>query len=299
MNIQPECYPCILRQVNEAAQKVGLQEDAQHEIMHSTMQYLLESPPDISPPEVGQAIHRLVREYSGNPDPYHREKAAHNDQLLTLLPAIKSNVIRADDPLRMAVVYSIAGNVIDFGTATGPIDVEHELAQALSTSFSIDHYDLFRDSLRQAKTLLILGDNAGEIVLDRLLVETILDQYQVEITYVVRGYPVLNDVTVTDARQVGLHRVATILSNGSDAPATIMTEVSDPVREQMNTADLIIVKGQGNFESLSEISRPIYFFFKIKCQTVACFIDAPMNSYVLGLNHRVHDRKEQYEYYAT
>jgi len=299
MKIQPACYSCILRQVIEASQKADLSQERQYEIMHKTMDHLLNVSRETSPPEVGQCIHRMVRNISGNPDPYHDNKVNHNQQLLGLLPSIKQEIARSEDPLRTAITYSIAGNVIDFGTSDGSFDIRHELDRALQNSFCIDHYEQFKIRLEQSKTVLILGDNAGEIVLDRVLVEIISGLYDTEITYVVRGNPVLNDVTTEDAAMVGMDRYAKILSNGSDAPATIFSQLTREVQTRLNTADIVIAKGQGNFESMSDLPQDIYFFFKVKCPVVADYINAEPDSYVLGYNDEMFNRSATNEYAAV
>jgi len=283
MKIQPECYPCALSQVLEAARRVNLDTDIEYELLRNTMEQILNISPETTMPEVGQLFHRMVREHSDNQDPYRREKVEFNARLLELLPAIRREVQNSNDPLRTAIRYAIAGNVIDFATTrNGQIDLQKELDGAASNPFHLDHFTEFKQSLRQASSIVYLADNAGEIVMDRLLIEVIKEKYGKDIIVVVRGAPVLNDATLSDAHQIRLDDIATVLSNGNDAPGTLYEELTPEVKALLDNADMIIAKGQGNYESLSGYPLPIYFLFKVKCQVVAEKLTAPENSYILA-----------------
>ncbi|MCF7803156.1 MAG: ARMT1-like domain-containing protein [Candidatus Marinimicrobia bacterium] len=296
MNIQPECYPCALSQVLEAARRVNLDTDIQYDLLRKTMEHMLKVSSQTTMPEVGQFIHRMVRDYSDAHDPYHREKTEFNTRLLDLLPSIRRKVQDSNAPLRTAIRYAIAGNVIDFAKADAFIDLDGELERACSNTFAIEDFDHFRERLNSSESLVYLGDNAGEIVMDRLLIETIQSIYDIEITYVVRGAPVLNDATVEDSEQVDMSRIVNVISNGTDAPGTLYNQVSAQVRQLLDSADMIVAKGQGNFESLSETPLDIFFLFKIKCGAIADRIGAPVQQYILANSESVQNRRRSHEH---
>jgi uncharacterized protein with ATP-grasp and redox domains len=254
----------------------------QREILNRVMTLLSRLPPEQTPPQMAQAAHRVVREMTGNPDPYAEIKRQYNEKALEQLPACRRILSQASDPLETAVRLSVAGNVIDFGGGWTEFDLEGELRAVLDTPFHAWDYDRFRQDLSQARSILFLGDNTGEIVLDRLLVEAIRQVSSAEITFVVRGSPVLNDATVEDAHYAGLEEVARVVGNGSDAPGTVLQEVCPEVREAFRNAEMIISKGQGNFETLDNEPGNIYFLFKVKCAVVARMTGAEEGSYMLA-----------------
>lgn len=251
-----DCYPCVLNQALEAAKFAHLDEPDQRTILHQAMTLLQNMSPGVSPPVIGQYIHRMVRNFSGQRDPYTEVKQQANQEALALLPSLRNALRTASDPLEIAVRYAIAGNIIDFGTQNDSRDIQQEIRLAREASFGRFHIEQFRNAVSSAGSILYIGDNAGEIALDRLLVELLLKLSDADITFVTRGSPVLNDATLEDAQQVGLDELVPVISNGSDAPGTLVTEVNDPVREHLATSDLIIAKGQGNYETLSHQSPP-------------------------------------------
>ena len=202
-----ECFPCMLNQALEAARVATPDTARQREILNRVMGLLMELRLDASPPEIARKSHRLVRELSGNPDPYKDQKHEYNTRALALLPSLRVQVEQADDPLDLAVRLSIAGNVIDFGAMASGFDFDREWKNADKARFGISDYEAFKADILKARSILYLGDNAGEIVFDRLLVEVLQQISKADITFVVRGEPVLNDATLEDARFVGLDRI--------------------------------------------------------------------------------------------
>lgn len=236
---------------------------------------------DLTQPPVliGQAIHRRLRELAGGIDPYLDAKHAFNTLVLTLVPELRRMIRHAADPLRMTTRLAIAANVIDLGpnASLTPEEALAALRGVLDQPFRED-WEAFVAALTQARRILYLADNAGEIVVDRLLIEAIGPD---KVTVAVRGGPVINDATIDDARQVGLDTLVEVISNGSDAPGTVLTECTEAFQERFEAADLIIAKGQGNFESLSEVKHPMFFLFKVKCQVVATHIGLPVGTHAL------------------
>jgi uncharacterized protein with ATP-grasp and redox domains len=218
-------------------------------------------------PVSSQRVQRRLHELTGVADPYRDAKRRFNELALELLPELRAKVEAAADPLQAAVRVAIAGNVIDVGVDGNlcETDIRRSLLQSLVDPFAGD-LDSFRAAIAGAKEILYLADNTGEIVFDRLLTEHIPAQ---RVTVAVRGAPVLNDAMLADARIAGLDQVAQLIDNGSDAPGTILSECSTAFRERFESADIIIAKGQGNFETLAGGPGNIFFLLKIKCPVVA------------------------------
>jgi uncharacterized protein with ATP-grasp and redox domains len=218
-------------------------------------------------PALTQRVHRRLHALTGIADPYRDAKQRFNELALELLPELRARVETAADPLRAAVRVAIAGNVIDVGVSGNlcEADIKRSLSQSLAGPFAGD-LDSFRAAIFRAKEILYLADNTGEIVFDRLLIEHLRAQ---RITVAVRRAAVLNDATLADARVAGLDQVAQVIDNGSDAPGTILSECSAAFRERFESADVIIAKGQGNFETLAGGPGNIFFLLKIKCPVVA------------------------------
>ncbi|MGM0517718.1 MAG: damage-control phosphatase ARMT1 family protein [Pseudomonadota bacterium] len=259
-----DCYPCFMRQALQASRFAGIDEAGQKRILLSVMSSLESMPDGASPPTMAREIHRLVREIGGNPDPYRTAKVRSTEHALTWYPVLRDRIDAANDPLDMAIRLSIAGNIIDLG-ASVDYDLEDSIDRVLSQPLAIDDMSDLRRRLEKVSRVLYLGDNSGESVFDRLLIETL----DVPVTYVVRGAPTINDVTYQEAVEAGLDTIAEIIDNGSDAPGTLLDTTSPDFREHFDSAELILAKGQGNFESLSHVDAPIVFLLQAKCSVIA------------------------------
>ncbi|GAF84364.1 unnamed protein product, partial [marine sediment metagenome] len=223
---------------------------------------------DRSPPWMGQRIHRLLREATGNPDPYSEVKNRSNALALELYPTLKERVRASADQFGTAVRLAVAGNVIDFArrSSLSDDDVLQSIEDAMDDPLDLAAVDDFRRSIEQADDILYLADNAGEIVFDRLLIERMPRD---RVTLVVRGSPVINDATREDAEAAGLTSLVPVMDNGSDVPGTIVETCSSEFRARYERCDLVIAKGQGNYETLVGEDQNIFFLFKVKCPVVA------------------------------
>lgn len=234
---------------------------------------------DQPPPLITQKIHRHLRTITGVQDPYRRAKAHQNQVALRLFSELKKELKTASDPLEMAVRVAIAGNVIDMGI-NGNITESHireSLSEVMRESF-VGNLESFRQAVAKARRILYLADNAGEIVFDRLLIEQLAFD---RVTLAVRGAPILNDATKEDARSAGLADMVEIIDNGSDVPGTLLEDCNEEFVQRFNEADLIIAKGQGNFETLSDDLHNIFFLFKVKCPVVADHASLSLGTHVL------------------
>jgi hypothetical protein len=276
-----DCIPCFMRQALDSVRRLTDREDVQEEVLRGVLRAAGEMDLRQSPPAMGQVIHRLIREATGNPDPYREVKARLNRLALDLYPAFHRKAGEAADPFGAALRLAAAANVIDLGVKSG-ID-ESRLAEEIEASLEAPLDGAASERLRRAAgeagDILIIGDNAGEIVFDRLLVERF---GPAKVTYAVRGRPVINDATREDAEACGLAGLVKIVDSGSDAPGTILEDCGPEFRERFAGADLILAKGQGNFETLGGAAGPLFFLLKVKCPTVAGHLGSPVGSLVLA-----------------
>ncbi len=281
-----DCIPCFIRQALEAA-RIATDDKAIHEeIVRGALRQTAEMDLSRCPPELGQKLHRRLRQITGVADPYHEIKTRFNALALAMLPELQKMVVRSSDPWFTALRLAIAGNVIDLGVkgGIGEGEVRQALRNVLEEPFHGQVEEL-RRGIDEAQEILYLADNAGEIVLDRLLIDRI---GKTRVTVAVRGEPVLNDATREDAVMSGLAGTVELIDNGSDAPGTILSDCSEEFRRRFKAADLIIAKGQGNFETLSDEAANIYFLFKVKCSVVASHVGLPMGTHVAIHQRSVH-----------
>ena len=274
-----DCIPCFFRQALETTRLAKLSEEEQRQVLVELGERLSGFSLQSSPPEIARSLYADIAARSGR-DPFKEIRENSNRQALDLYPRLKKRVKDSDDPLRTAVRLAIAGNVIDYGTP-GEFDVEEEIEVVLGEEFGVFMFDEFKAALGRAGTIIYLCDNAGEIVFDRILIEELQVNYPIEITAAVRGGPVLNDVILEDARQVGLDRVCRVISNGFNAPGTILSSCSREFTDFYHNSDLVISKGQGNFETLWGKNEDIFFLFKIKCDVVARHVEGEVGDTVL------------------
>ncbi len=280
MNSYLECYPCLVRQSLVTARIVTADETLHRNVMNAVMKLLPELDPDSTPIRMATYIHRLIRSELGVDDPYKEIKRECNRFAVARLPELQGIITRADNRLETALRIAIAGNIIDFGALGHNFDVDATVKRTLQDPLGINDLSDLWKQLAHARKLVYVGDNAGEIVFDRLFIEEILREYAVNITFIVRGAPILNDITIEDARSSGLADMVDILESGR-APGCELDRSPPAVIEAFQKADLIIAKGQGNYEALSREPYPIYYLLKVKCPVLAQDIGAALGSSVV------------------
>ena len=299
MRTYPECIPCFFRQTLEASRIAGASRKKQEEILYELIEILHNSPFAGKPPEMGRVLYGLVTKHTGNKDPYARIKRKSNQLGLSVYPKLRKKIEKSKDRLLTAVELAISGNVIDYG-AKNTLNVDRELDKIMKGKKSsvkvknnpLFDYSHFRRDLDKSMIILYLADNAGETVFDRILIEEIKRRDSAKIIYyVVKDKPIINDALAQDAHACGIDKFAKIISSGSDGPGTILSRCSKKFLTLFNKADLIISKGQGNFEQLSSVSRPIYFLLMAKCPVVAREVHAPVGDIILI--SQVHRKKSR------
>ncbi len=280
MIAEMECLPCLVRQAREAACMSTGNPDLRLRIIRRCLAWMAEADLDVSPPEIAAGIGRVVMELSGRDDPYREVKSLHTDMALKLLPRMDRMLAESDDPFLTGLRLAIAGNIIDLGARSQveDADIGDTLREAMELPILGEDPGALRAEIMRAGSVLYLADNAGETVFDRKFIEQMPSG---RVTVAVRGGPAINDATLADARAAGLHRVARLIDNGHAAPATVLSECSPEFRRTFDEADVVISKGQGNYESLSAAKRDVHFLFRVKCPLVAGHTGHPEGSLLL------------------
>ncbi len=291
-----DCVPCYFAQVLDACRLLGMEEPAVKVILDDVARMVPDFSLTSSPPETSRLIYALIARKSGKRDPYETLKRESNRAALAVYPHVKEKIARTGRPLRAAVEAACAGNIIDYG-ALRVMDLERELDAIMErleeTVADRDHgffaFNLLTRELGNARSLLYLLDNAGEIVFDRMLLEEIKTQYpELAVTVAVRGAPIINDCLEEDAHACGLADMARIISNGADAPGTVLSLCSPGFLDVWMKSDLVISKGQGNYESLSEETKRIFFLLTVKCPVLARHIGVDVRKTVLLPSQGIH-----------
>lgn len=285
-----DCIPCFFKQALEGCRIVKAPPKRQKQIIDAFARKIPNISLKASPPEIARIGYKLLRTMGFNGDPYQAIKVKSNRCALRMLGKLREKVNHSKDRLLTAVELAIAGNIIDFG-AKNNLNIKEELKKILAEENkfihkrSIFHYNEFRQALKKAGDILYLADNAGEVVFDRVLIEEIKKEYpDKKIYYAVKEEPVINDALFADAKACGIDKAARVISNGTDAPGTLLSFCSKEFKQIYKSAGMIISKGQGNFESLSNEKRPIFFLFMVKCPVVARETGCKMGNIVLFYN---------------
>ncbi len=271
-----DCLPCFLDQALRAARMATNDQIKIKAVLDAVSMMLPTISLESTPPETGRLIYQKVHEITKNQDPYREVKDRSTREALSLYPHMKNLLEKSDDGLLMAIRMAIAGNVIDFGPNRA-FDMKEEIETTRSKAFAVCDYEQFKTALAQSGRILYIGDNAGECVFDRVLLETM----NKPATYVVREKPVINDATLEDAQQAGIDSAFELISSGTDAPGTLLETCSDRFIRRYHEAELIISKGQGNYEALSNQHQNIFFLLKAKCPVIAEHMGLPVGSIIL------------------
>ena len=272
------CFFCFTRAFERLIEKANISSEAKNSFTFEMINLYRNKWDELLSPEFSRELHSILRNYTNNPDPYRQEKKENNDQALGMFPDLEKKVQRSTDTFNTALRLAIAGNIIDFA-ANDNFNLQATIDKALTAEFAIDHSKQLEQKLKNAKLVIYLGDNAGEIVFDKLFIETIKHH---DLTFVVRGAPVINDATIEDAGYVGLNKIVTVISNEYDAPSTIVHKSGKMFQQYFEKADLIISKGQGNMEGLLPLKdKRIFFLLMVKCNVMAELLNVEKDSLVV------------------
>lgn len=276
MKMHDKCLPCVINQVIKVANITGVKN--KEELLKEVFAYLSKMDFEITTPEIIGEIFGMVKKYTNNPDPYKETRNYYNNLFLKLIPEFEKKIEQAGNSFELAVQYAIVGNIIDFNPIHNTLlaDIFDCFEKMEKLEFAIDDSKVLMEDILNSKELLYLGDNCGEICMDKILLKKIKElNPSVKIFFGVRGKPVVNDSIAEDAYFVGIDEYAEVIDNGDGSLGTVLTRTSPKFKEIYNNADVVIAKGQANYECLSEEKKNIYFLLMTKCDVIANDIGVP------------------------
>jgi len=278
MKTHLDCIPCTVSSFMRLLDNGVIPQEKQEILMRKVLDFLSKTDYSHSPPEMGAELHRMIRDILQDKDPYRQIKEKYNVMMMELYPKLKDMLEESGAPLDTAMRLAIGGNVIDFG-AKYQFDVMETIQGALDRKPDPDDSGELLKALGQARKVMYIGDNCGEIVLDKLFLEYMDVDEKI---FVVREKPIINDVTEEDARMVGMDQVARVKTTGDDSPGAVWERSSGEFRKLFTEADVVISKGQGNLEGLIEVKHDqLYFLLVTKCELIAERIGSRKGQFVV------------------
>lgn len=277
-----DCYFCHMSTVEKLLEKFNPEKSTEDKLFME-ISFFLQQNWRLSNPLLATHIQRIAKKHIEIDDLYDQEKRSANQLLLETYEQWEKVISTSNNSFYTALKLAIIGNIIDYGAHSVPKELEQFIHDKLKVPLAIDHSEIFKNAINNAKSIVYLGDNAGEIVFDKLFIRTINHS---NLTYIVRDKPVLNDVTLNDAKMVGIDSHCNVISNGSDAPSTLLHLCSDEFIQLFESADLVISKGQGNFEGLIDNSKKqLFFLLMAKCAPISQMLQVKKGSMVIKKNN--------------
>jgi len=276
MKIYLDCIPCFMQQSLRAGRIATSDEKKIKQILDKTGEMVKTISMQATPAEIGRIVYRIVSEVTGIRDPYKNIKQQHIDETKSIYPELEKIVANSNDKLLSAIKIAIAGNVIDLGVKKS-FDIVKDVKSILKQNFAIFDYSAFKTQLEKTENILYIGDNVGESVFDKILIK----ELKKPVKYAVRSIPIINDVTIEDAIASGLGEVAELIDSGCESPGIILNQSTPEFLELFNTSGLIISKGQGNFEGLSDCNKQVFFMLKAKCTIISNHLGVKEGSIIL------------------
>lgn len=278
-----QCYFCYIKSLEKLITKFQPDNTTAIDLIFKVNQ-LLDKQRDLTNPYLVTKVQRLAREMLNTTDFYKKEKNEANQMLLNQYGYWKDKIHTSKNPFHTAAKLAVVGNIIDYGAHCVSDNINKQIEDLYALNLTLDETDSLYHAIKKAKSILYLGDNAGEIVFDKLFIE---QMEHPNVTFAVRGTPVINDITTDDAEFVNMQDVAKVISNGYDAPSTIVESCSNQFQNIYQSADLIISKGQGNFEGLMDRKHKNTFFMLIaKCEIIANYLGVEKGNLVVTQIHK-------------
>ncbi len=270
MNIDPACVECIINQSRRVADAIHADATLSQRLTSTVEKMSSDFSFDESPPEVAADVYERMAEIASKTDLYDEVKSHSTEKARQFMPLLREKIAEADDKLLVATKIAVAGNVIDLA-AEVTFDLHEEIGKIFETEFGCNDFDQLQCRLEQATTLLYIGDNVGEHIFDYLYIETLQSMFpKLDITYMVRGNPIINDVTMKEALEAGFDRLCNVMDSGVNTPGFVYERANRQSQELFDSADLVITKGMGNYECLSPSPRhDLCYLLKVKCNVVA------------------------------
>jgi uncharacterized protein with ATP-grasp and redox domains len=270
MNIDEVCVSCIINQSARVAEAIGADNRLRDSLISSVEEMSKDFSYNNNPPEIASYVYEEMAKIANKTDLYDEVKELSTKKALSFIPLLKDKLLKSKNKLLTATKIAVAGNVIDLA-AKVEFDLEDELSKIFDTNFAHDDFLRFSDKLSTAKDVLIIGDNVGEHIFDYLFIENLKELYpDVNYYYMVRGTPIINDVTLKEAKEVGFDSLCKLIDSGVNTPGFAYSRANKYAKNLFDSVDLVISKGMGNYECLSPTHRDqICFLLKVKCEVVA------------------------------
>jgi len=270
MKIAQECVGCIVNQSLRVADAIKADEKLQRELFETVSKMSQNFSFELSPPEIAADVYEKMAEIAHKEDLYAEVKALSTQKARSFVPSLKEKLANSENKLLTATKIAVAGNVIDLAAAV-EFDLHEELEKIFDTAFAHNDFELFSQELQKAQELVVLGDNVGEHIFDYIFIQTLQELYpHLEISYMVRGRPIINDVTMKEAKEAGFDTLCHLVDSGVNTPGFVYSRATKEAQKLFDRADLVISKGMGNYECLSPAHRTnICFLLKVKCNVVA------------------------------
>lgn len=276
MNIKPDCIVCLFNQSLKVTKLLELDDTTSKKILDRTAQILIDHDMNYTPPQIAKKTYQAISDITGKEDPVSLSKEYATQEALKVDTSFIQTI---PDALKLSAI----GNVIDFG-AQNQFDLGEMIQSHFHQPFGIDDFPAFEKELKEAKEMVFIGDNVGEHIFDKVLIETIKKHYDIEVYYFVRGKPIINDVTLKEAQI--LKNCAHVIDTGVATPGYDLAEVNTKSKAIFDRADIVLAKGMGNFESLYQAAkRPVYFLFVVKCSVVAQAIGKEVKELIFKKGH--------------
>lgn len=287
-----ECLPCFMKQALKAGRVASKDEKIIKKILDKVGDTIKDIPLENTPPETGGLIYKIISDITGIADPYQEIKQKNITHALKIAPEYQHKVLAIKDNkerLALAIRIACAGNVIDLGVDR-VFDLKKDIEEAIKVDFKLWDFKVFYDKLTRAKNILYIGDNSGEAVFDKVL----LEQLKANVVFATRGIPVLNDITLNEAKQIGIDEYAEVMSSGVACPGAIIKLCNADFKDIFYKADIVIAKGQGNYEALSTEDRDIFFLLKAKCPVIAQDAGVEVEDFIFEYKPEImQDKKER------
>jgi len=287
MKINKECYLCIFNQIFNLTNRLNLNEEDSSTILREGAKKLAKYDLSFEPPIIASDVYSSISDIINKEDLFEKEKKESIKEALKFKPVLKNRLIKSKAKLFDACKIAVAGNVIDLGV-NQEYDLSKEIKKIFEMNFYKNDFDEFKKKVLKARNICYLADNAGENVFDEILIEILKEvNSNVKVYYLVRGKPIINDVTAKDLKGLDILNLAEIIDSGVDTPGFCLEKANKKAKNIFRNADMVISKGMGNFECLfEECGREVFYLFKVKCNPVAIVSKSKKNEYMLlkGIN---------------
>ncbi len=287
MNIKPECLVCIYNQALKTSKIANCNEKTTKELLDDTSKILLGYDLNVTAPFIAKDVYKNLSKKLKSDDPLKDIKEKSTKEALKYVDFIYKKIAKSNDFLFTSIKASIAGNVIDFG-AKVQFDLKEAIEEVFDKKLEINNYEDLKEDLQKAQTIMLIGDNCGEHVFDKILLEILTKTYpQKNFTYVTRGVPIINDVTTKEAKEIGIDKICEVISSGVDTPGLDLNRADKEFVKRFKKCDLVLAKGMGNYETMyGVLDKNIYFLFKIKCDVIAESLNKEVGDIAILKNKR-------------